>query len=135
MLNSSSNLALAILTLWLVSKGVVGDPEESLFCISECNTCPTICPPPSKPPPFVQQPPPSSFLPPVTNSDGSNSKDDSPTPAGKERDFSYPYYYLYTSEANLPRFNPLLMVCLILMSSFVHSILVISNISFVSSIH
>lgn len=120
MSNSSSNLALAILALWLVSKGVSGDTEESLFCISECNTCPTICTPPSQspPPPFVQQSPPSSILPPVANSDGSNSKDGSQTPAGKQRDFSYPYYYLYTSEANFSRFNPRLMMCLILISFF-----------------
>ncbi|KAL0908862.1 hypothetical protein M5K25_023373 [Dendrobium thyrsiflorum] len=118
-------VAMAIVTVLLVFGNgrseedmAAKSPQTSLWCVSDCGTCPIVCSPPSPPPkasinlvPSVRPPakkapsppPPPPPLPPSTPSwsfsSSPYSSSSSPSGGQERGGFSYPYYYFYSSDA------------------------------------
>ncbi|KAK1316835.1 hypothetical protein QJS10_CPA05g01935 [Acorus calamus] len=122
-----------MMDLGLADDPTVYSPSEGLLCISECDTCPSLCvppppppppptPPPQSPPPIIIPSPPKNYVtlnqspppppPPQENSYSSKSppsnedaKKAPPPPLVDSQSNSYHYYYLYPSEAPLMSFH------------------------------
>ena len=137
-------LGLAVFARVTYSDEKVQGPNSSsggFLCVSECATCPLICSPPppplrssyppphfpslsyftsSPPPPESQAPPPSPSSPPSRSSGAAPSLPPSgtapPTVISGPHEYSYPYYYFYSSDAApLVAYGPFFMAL-----SFLH---------------
>ncbi|KAL2237113.1 UNVERIFIED_CONTAM: hypothetical protein Sindi_0903000 [Sesamum indicum] len=107
------------------SEGDSGVSSAGLLCVSNCETCPVVCSPPpstpqSTPPPSAahHSPPQPVHPAPPPPSDGGAvppppelyvySPGTTVPPGMLQQNFSYPYYYFYTSKAtcSLPDLHP-----------------------------
>uniref|UniRef100_A0A0A0L054 Microtubule associated protein (Ase1) n=1 Tax=Cucumis sativus TaxID=3659 RepID=A0A0A0L054_CUCSA len=111
--------------LWIVaftlfsasSKAQMAVPSTGQLCISDCSTCPVICTAPPPPLSYIPPPPPNFYggfnmAPPATPSYylwgppppvanyflGARPSGEMPQTVGP-RDYSYPYYYFYSSNS------------------------------------
>ncbi|KAI3468101.1 hypothetical protein Pfo_024764 [Paulownia fortunei] len=107
------------------SEGQKGIPSGGLLCVSECDTCPVVCsPPPSTPkspprlpptahhsppePKYIDSPPPAHPAPPSPSDVVAippppalyvYNPGTTVPPGMVQQNFSYPYYYFYSSKA------------------------------------
>ncbi|PIN02083.1 hypothetical protein CDL12_05761 [Handroanthus impetiginosus] len=98
-----------LLILLSTSKSVA---QKGMLCVSDCETCPVICsPPPSTTPKPPREPPKSHHSPPQLPAHPappppSRAEGIPPppelyvyNPGTMQQNFSYPYYYFYSSKA------------------------------------